>query len=230
MFPHPSLANEQGLLAIGGDLSRERLLLAYEHGIFPWNNPSEPVLWWHPNPRFVIFPESVKIAKSMRSYFNQEKYTVTFDEATEDVMLGCKFVPRKGNPGTWLSTDFMDAYMDLKREGYVHSVEVWNDEKELVGGLYGVSMGNVFYGESMFSKQSNASKFALISLAKILEKKGFSIIDCQMPNDFLASMGGEFISQEVFLNILEESKKKETLLGDWSYMTKDICYSELIKG
>lgn len=211
-------------------MSKERLLLAYKYGIFPWNNPNEPTLWWHPNPRFVIFPKDIKIAKSMRAYFNQEKFTVTMDQATEEVLLGCKFARRKGNPGTWLSTDFIEAYMALKDEGYVHSVEVWNKNKELVGGLYGVSLGNVFYGESMFSEASNASKFALISLAKILEKKGFSIIDCQLHNDFLESMGGVFIPQEEFLDILGKSSEKETLRGDWSYMTEGVSYPELIKG
>lgn len=227
-FPHPSTAMDDGLLAVGGTLSRERLLLAYTYGIFPWYNPGESILWWHPDPRFVIFTDSIKVSKSMRSYFNKEKYRVTFDTCFQDVMLQCKTVPRDGQQGTWISGEFIDAYTDLHEIGLGHSVEVWEGD-ELIGGLYGVSLGNVFFGESMFSKRSNSSKFALITLAKILRRRGFSIIDCQMPTDHLKSMGGEFISRKQFLHLLRLSSLQKTLHGSWKSLMDGINTPELIK-
>ena len=156
-FPPPDLANEDGILAVGGDLSVERLLIAYNNGLFPWYNPEDPILWWSPDPRFVLFPEELKIAKSMRSYFNQKKFEVTFDRDFLQVITNCKNRERKGQSGgTWISQDMIDAYYRLHKKGFAHSVEVWRDE-ELVGGLYGVSLGKIFFGESMFTKENNAS-------------------------------------------------------------------------
>ena len=149
-FPNPELANEDGILAIGGDLSAERLLLAYSMGLFPWFNPQDPILWWSPDPRFILFPDELKIAKSMRSYFNQRKFEVSFDRDFEKVIRNCKNQRRKGQTGgTWLSEDMIEAYCNLHEQGFAHSVEVWKG-KELVGGLYGVSLGKIFFGESMF--------------------------------------------------------------------------------
>lgn len=226
-FPHPSYADREGILAVGGSLSQDMLMLAYTYGVFPWYNPDEAVLWWHPPQRFVIPPAEVKVAKSMRSYFNKEKYRITIDTCFLDVMLGCKTTERVGQGGTWITTDFIDAYVQLHEKGYAHSVEVW-DGDDLCGGLYGVSLGNVFCGESMFSRKSNASKFALICIARILEEKGFSLIDCQMPTPHLESMGGRFISRDSFLDFLRESMKKETIRGSWSFMAENLDYKNIL--
>ncbi len=215
-FPHPELANEDGILAIGGDLSIERLLLAYNNGLFPWYNPDDPILWWSPDPRFVLFPEELKIAKSMRSYFNQKKFTVTFDRDFETVIRNCKSQVRKGQSGdTWISEDMVKAYCNLHRAGYAHSVEVWK-ESILVGGLYGVSLGKIFFGESMFSKVSNASKFGFITLVQYLINKGYTLIDCQQETEHLKSLGGRNISRAEFLERIVENQQELTVAGSWS--------------
>lgn len=215
-FPHPELANEDGILAIGGDLSIERLLLAYNNGLFPWYNPGDPILWWSPDPRFVLFPEELKIAKSMRSYFNQKKFTVTFDRDFETVIRNCKSQVRKGQSGdTWISEDMVKAYCNLHRAGYAHSVEVWK-ESILVGGLYGVSLGKIFFGESMFSKVSNASKFGFITLVQYLINKGYTLIDCQQETEHLKSLGGRNISRAEFLERIVENQQELTVAGSWS--------------
>lgn len=227
-FPHPDLASDEGVVAIGGDLSIDRLLLAYQYGYFPWFNPDEPILWWHPNPRFVLFTEDVRIAKSMRSYFNQEKFTLSFDQDFDGVINACEKIKRHNQPGTWISEDIKEAYTELHRMGIAHSVEVWEDDK-LVGGLYGVSLGKIFFGESMFSLVSNSSKFALISLAAVLRKNGYEIIDCQMPNSHLKSMGGRYISRNVFLSILRSNIHEETIYGDWNPHFNKYSIPDLIK-
>lgn len=208
-------------------MSFDMLMLAYTYGIFPWFNPDEAVLWWHPPERFVIPPSEVKVSKSMRSYFNQEKYRVTIDTCFLDVMLGCKTVYRGSRESSWITSDFIQSYVELHEKGYAHSVEVW-DGDDLCGGLYGVGLGNIFCGESMFSRKSNASKFALITLSRILEKRNFALIDCQMPTGHLQSMGGRFISREVFLEKLRASMKIETIRGSWSFMAKDIDYKTIL--
>lgn len=228
-FPHHSYADDRGLLCVGGDLSLERLKLAYRIGTFPWYNSGEQPLWWHPDPRFVIFPDKIKISKSMRSYFNKEKFTLTIDTCPEDVLYGCSKGPRKGDPGTWLSGEFFDAYMAMYHEGLMHTFEVWDQEKRLVGGLYGISIGNVFFGESMFSYVNNASKFALICLAKLLDRRGFSLIDCQMPTEHLKSMGGQFIPRDAFVDYIRIGDSYETIQGRWTFMTDGISYPDLIK-
>jgi leucyl/phenylalanyl-tRNA---protein transferase len=206
-FPHPDLVKPSGILAIAGDLSVERLLLAYNYGIFPWYNPNEPIIWWCPRPRYVIFPEKVKVAKSMNSYFNQNKFQVTYDQYFSSVIRYCQHVPRFGQDGTWINDEIVAAYTLLHEQGFALSVEVW-DGDELAGGLYGVKIGKVFFGESMFSLKSNASKFGFISLARRLASEGFQVIDCQQPNPYLESLGGEFIPGDQFQDILRLNRNQ----------------------
>lgn len=227
-FPSPDTANPYGAVAIGGDLSYERLLVAYEKGFFPWYNPDEPIIWWHPDPRFVLFPEDIRITKSMRPYFNQQKFRITFDSCFEDVLVKCRDIKRKDQAGTWISDDIIEAYAELHENGLAHSLEVWNQSGELVGGLYGVSFGKVFFGESMFSQESNASKFALISLAKLLMVHNFALIDCQMPNPHLKRMGGCYIKRTKFLEILEKNKAEKTIKGNWEELINTVPTYELL--
>ncbi len=214
VFRHPSTTNVQGLLAVGGDLSVDRLLLAYHYGIFPWYNPDSPILWWHPEPRCVLYPDRVRVSKSMRNYFNQERFKVTVDTAFDDVIAACRLIPRHGQAGTWLSDEMEAAYKELHCLGYARSVEVWDDEGSLVGGLYGVQIADVFFGESMFSKASNASKYGLITWCKMLVDQGCRLIDCQMRTDHLIRMGAEMISRKDFLAILRDNRL--TWLGEGS--------------
>jgi len=199
IFPDPAFAEEDGLLAIGGDLSRERLVLAYKNGIFPWFSEGDPICWFSPHERCVIFPDKVKVSKSMRKVIADGFYRVTMDQAFEDVIANCAEVPRVGQDGTWITSDMQDAYIDLHKSGWAHSVEVWQEEK-LVGGLYGQEINGVFCGESMFSKSSNASKTALIWLCRTYN---YRLIDCQVPNDHLLSLGAEMISRETYLSVLK---------------------------
>lgn len=202
IFPNPDLAEDDGLLAVGGDLSFERLLLAYCNGIFPWYSDDEPILWWCPKPRFIIKPNEVNISKSMKRIINKGKFKVTFDNDFKGVIKNCKEL-RENKEGTWITDEMMDAYIDLHKKGFASSVEVYNNEK-LVGGLYGVKIGRCFFGESMFSIESNASKVALISICKKLEKEGFIFLDCQMHTNHLESMGGKFVDWEEFKLMLKE--------------------------
>ncbi|HEY9004467.1 MAG TPA: leucyl/phenylalanyl-tRNA--protein transferase [Mucilaginibacter sp.] len=201
LFPNPSLAEEDGLLAVGGDLSTDRLLLAYQNGIFPWYNDDTPILWYSPHERFVLFPDELKISKSMRQILKSGRFKVTYDKNFAEVIDACSTVNRKDQPGTWITADMMEAYIRLHKEGYAHSVEVWKDE-QLVGGLYGVQVGEVFCGESMFSKVSNASKIALISLCSTNKYK---LIDCQVYTEHLESMGARMISRQEYLEILQNN-------------------------
>jgi len=198
VFPNPELADEDGFLAVGGDLSIDRLLLAYENGIFPWFSEDDPICWYAPHERCVIYPEHVKVSKSMKKVISSGNFRVTFNEAFEQVILNCAQVGRKDQPGTWITAEMQSAYIALQQQGYASSVEVWHEEL-LVGGLYGVTMGEVFCGESMFSLESNASKTALISLC---QSKAFKLIDCQLPNDHLLSLGAVMISREEYLSYL----------------------------
>lgn len=215
-FPAPELATPEGIIAVGGDLSPERLLTAYSEGIFPWFNEGDPILWWSPDPRFVLFPDELVVSRSMRPYFNQKKFQVTFDRDFEGVMRNCQQSNRNGQSGdTWITEDMIRAYVQVHDMGYAHSVEVWQDE-ELVGGLYGISMGKIFFGESMFAKVSNASKYGFITLVQKLREKGFILIDCQQQTQHLGSLGARPISRKSFLQSLEENKKQETLTGSWT--------------
>lgn len=213
-FPPPELAEPSGLLAHGGILNREWVLEAYRRGIFPWYNLNEPPLWWSPNPRCVIFPDRIKISKSMRQVLRSNQFEVTFDRAFRDVITACKTVHTQEG-GTWISADFVEVYAVLHEEGFCHSVEVWRDG-ELVGGLYGATFGKLFFGESMFSKASNASKTALIMLSKNLAERGFELIDCQVENPHLVSMGATLIPRMNFLSSVRRNRELASPIADWS--------------
>lgn len=198
-FPHPSYAESDGLLAVGGDLSVERLLLAYENGIFPWYSESEPILWYAPNPRCVLFPKKIKVSKSMKKWMRNTKLTVTFNQNFKEVLQNCKTIYREDQDGTWITNEMQQAYLKLHELGFAKSVEVWNTENELVGGLYGVELNNCFFGESMFHKVSNASKFGFIALC---QQTNYNIIDCQMHTSHLESLGAEMIPLKEFIKII----------------------------
>lgn len=199
VFPAPDLADPDGLLAIGGDLRPERLILAYKNGIFPWFSEGDPICWYAPAERCVIFPENVKVSKSMDRIFKLKLFEITYDLAFKEVVENCAIIHRKEQDGTWITKEMQAAYLDLHQRGHAHSVEVWQDGL-LVGGLYGVQINQVFCGESMFSKASNASKAALIWLCR---QKDFSVIDCQLPNNHLMSLGAEMIGNGRYLNLLK---------------------------
>ncbi len=201
-FPPVEEASIEGVLAIGGDLSPERLILAYKSGIFPWFNDDEPILWWAPPERMVLFFEDLKISKSMRNVLNQNKFKVTFNTSFREVISNCKKINRKDQPDTWITDEMVEAYCKLNELGFAKSVEVWEND-ELVGGLYGIDLGHVFCGESMFSKVSNASKVAFIHLAKQLELANYKLLDCQVYNEHLASLGCIEIEREDFMTLLK---------------------------
>ena len=199
-FPNVNEAFEDGLLAIGGDLSVERLLLAYKSGIFPWFDNEEPVLWWSPNPRFVLFPEKLKVSKSMKQVLRNCDYTVTVNKAFKDIIAECSKIKRDGQAGSWITNNMIEAYVKLHDLGYAKSVEVWRDEK-LVAGLYGIDLGNgVFCGESMFTKESNASKAGFITF---IQNSNYKLIDCQVYTNHLESLGAEDVSRDLFLEYLK---------------------------
>jgi leucyl/phenylalanyl-tRNA--protein transferase len=200
-FPHPNEANSDGLLAIGGDLSVQTLLNAYSMGIFPWYNEDEPILWWHPDPRLVLFPKEIKVSKSMKQLLNKQVFEFSVNEDFETVILNCKML--RAESGTWIGKDVLQAYLDLHLAGYAHSFEV-RKEGKLIGGLYGVGIGKVFFGESMFSLESNASKAALIYLCYFAMQNGIELIDCQQSTAHLLSMGAKEISRNDFLDLLEK--------------------------
>lgn len=203
-FPHYEDADEHGILAYGGLIHPTLLLDAYTNGIFPWYSGDIPV-WWNPNPRFVLFPDELKVAKSMRSYFNNEKYNVTYNQDFDFVIKACKRTKRKGQAGTWLNDDMVAAYTLLHKDGYAHSIEVWDNDL-IVGGLYGLILGNLFFGESMFSHKSNASKFGFISLVWKLKSMDIVLIDCQQETSHLASLGAKNIPRKVFMEYVAENK------------------------
>ena len=201
-FPPLDRTDEEGLLAIGGDLSPERLLLAYKNGIFPWFNEGSPILWWSPEPRMVLFPHKVKVTKSMQKVMASKQFVLTQNKAFDEVIDQCAIIPRPGQKGTWISSEMKSAYQKLHALGHATSYEVW-EGNELVGGLYGVDLGQIFCGESMFSKRTNASKFAFIHLAQELQQKNYRLIDCQVYNPHLESLGAEEISRDDFIGILK---------------------------
>jgi leucyl/phenylalanyl-tRNA--protein transferase len=215
VFPPLEWAEPNGLLAAGGDLSTERLLFAYRNGLFPWYGDESPILWWSPDPRFVLFPDELKVAKSMRPYFNQRKFEWTIDRNFSSVIKNCRHAPRHGQDGTWITEEMTQAYIQLHKEGYAHSVEVWQ-EGELVGGLYGIALGKIFFGESMFAKASNASKFGFIALVRWLKEQGFFLIDCQQATPHLASLGARSIPRDEFVRMLAENKAQNPeVAGKW---------------
>ncbi|WP_345950456.1 leucyl/phenylalanyl-tRNA--protein transferase [Mucilaginibacter sp. PAMB04274] len=199
VFPNPELAEPDGLLAVGGDLSARRLLLAYQHGIFPWYSDDTPILWYSPHERFVLHPHELKVSKSMRQVLRSGRYKITTNRCFAEVIEACSQVPREGQDGTWITADMKQAYINLHQLGHAHSYEVWQDE-QLVGGLYGVHAGRVFCGESMFSRASNASKTALITLC---QTEQYHLIDCQLHTEHLESMGARMISRQDYLHILQ---------------------------
>ena len=205
LFPPVSEAMPDGLLAIGGDLSKERLLLAYKKGIFPWYEGDVP-LWWSPDPRFVMFPDEVKVSKSMRSILRSNTFTFTINKAFKDVINCCKKIERKNQDGTWISKDVETAYTALHQAGYAHSAEAWSGDK-LVAGLYGVRLGNVFFGESMFTTVSNGSKYAFIKYVQYLKKQQVKIIDCQVYTEHLESLGARFIKRDEFISFLTTNNR-----------------------
>jgi leucyl/phenylalanyl-tRNA--protein transferase len=202
-----------GLLAAGGDLSVPRLLAAYRRGIFPWFNPDEPILWWSPDPRMVLFPEEFKVSRSLRRRLARADYQVRVDSAFEQVMRGCA-APRAGASGTWIDARIIEAYCALHAAGYAHSFETWMAD-ELVGGLYGVALGGAFYGESMFSRVSDASKIALAHLVRFLRARDFGIIDCQMNTAHLASLGAREIARADFVALLDDLTARPRAPGCW---------------
>jgi leucyl/phenylalanyl-tRNA--protein transferase len=201
-FPPVSNANPDGILAIGGDLSPERLFLAYQSGIFPWFEDDEPIIWWSPNPRMVLFLEELVVSKSMRNILNRTIFKVTFNQNFREVISNCQKIKRKGQNGTWITNDMIEAYCKLNELGIAKSVEVWQND-DLVGGLYGIDLGNIFCGESMFSKVSNASKVAFIALVNQLKKDNYKLLDCQVYNEHLESLGCREIDRTDFIKILK---------------------------
>lgn len=214
-FPPATLATSDGLLCIGGDLSTKRLIKAYENGIFPWFSENDPILWWSPDPRLVIFPGKIHIAKSLKKKINREPYTIKVDTAFEQTIKACAEPRNNKESGTWLVDEMISAYIKLHKEGYAHSIETWKDNT-LVGGLYGISLGGSFFGESMFSFESDASKIALVALARYLGEKKFDLIDCQVTTDHLLTMGATQIDRKHFLKIIGQSVKRRDIIGTWS--------------
>ena len=216
-FPPIELASPEGLLAIGGDLRAERLLEAYRHGIFPWYNQGQPILWWSPDPRAVLFARKLRVRRSLRKVLRSGKFTVTLDRAFDAVIRACAG-PRRANPagGTWITPEMHDAYVRLHAQGYGHSVETWQ-AGELVGGLYGVALGGAFFGESMYSHAADASKVALVHLMRQLDAWGFSFVDCQLPTPHLESLGAESIRRRRYMALLEAALKMPDRLGPWSF-------------
>ncbi|MDH5437103.1 MAG: leucyl/phenylalanyl-tRNA--protein transferase [Gammaproteobacteria bacterium] len=217
LFPDvdQALTEPDGLLAVGGDLSPERLLEAYRRGIFPWYSEGQPVLWWSPNPRSVLFPEKLNISRSLKKSLNKNVFTVTLDTAFRDVITACSH-PRKDDAGTWITPDMIDAYCLLHEQGHAHSVECWYEDK-LVGGLYGIAIGKVFFGESMFSKKTDASKVAFVTLVQQLTTWGFQLIDCQIQSAHLDSLGAENIPRRRFIDLLNQHCRSTNKHSPWTF-------------
>ena len=199
-FPPVHLSEPDGLLAVGGDLSTERLLMAYRSGIFPWYE-GEHILWWCPDPRFILFPDELKVSKSMKVLLKRQAFEFTINRAFTEVINSCKTIPRKEQDGTWITDDVKKAYTRLHQLGFAHSAEVWQNGL-LVGGLYGVRLGRIFFGESMFSKTSNASKYAFISYIEHLKTEGVQLVDCQVYTEHLESLGAKMIPRQIFMQEL----------------------------
>ena len=212
-FPDVSYASEDGLLALGGDLSAERLLVAYRKGIFPWYNPGEPILWWSPNPRCVIVPKKFRPSKSLRKSIRKQGFKFTVDQAFDDVIRQCA-APREQGPGTWITAEMMNAYINLHNQGFAHSVETWQGEN-LVGGLYGISLGKIFFGESMFTIARDASKAALDFLVEKLVVMDYQLIDCQITSPHLLSLGAEEIPRSDFVARLDKAIGAEEHPDTW---------------
>ncbi len=209
IFPEPEFSREDGLLAVGGDLSIERIILAYTMGIFPWYAHGDPILWWSPDPRLVLYPDALHVSRSLIKTLKQGRFIVTLDQDFSQVIAACAGAPRDNQPGTWITADMMDAYCRLHEAGFAHSVEVWN-QGELAGGLYGVSLGKCFFGESMFARKNNASKVGLVTLVRLLRKWSFNLIDCQVTTQHLVRLGAREIPRKQFMAELKLALQSPT--------------------
>lgn len=226
-FPDVELANQDGILAIGGDFNWKRLQLAYSRGIFPWSNAEDPIVWWAPDPRYVIYTDELKIKRSMRPYLNQRKFKVTYDTCFREVITACMNSKRQGQQvGSWIYPELLEGYADLHKNGFAHSVEVWDQDGNLIGGLYGVAIGKIFCGESMFTTVSNASKYGFIHLAKNLKKRGYWLIDCQQPTQHLLSFGATGIRRKEFTRLLKLNQEEITDQGSWKTLMTDDALDE----
>jgi leucyl/phenylalanyl-tRNA---protein transferase len=214
VFPPPDYADPSGLIAVGGDLSSERLLEAYRVGIFPWYSDDQPILWWSPDPRFILEPDEFKVSHSLKKTLQRKCFQVTFDRVFEEVIAACATVPREGQRGTWITPEMHDAYIKLHGLGYAHSVETWFGGK-LAGGLYGVSLGKAFFGESMFHHKADASKVALAMLVEKLKSWSFHFIDSQMTTEHMISLGAKEIPRRIFLKRLQSALRHSTKRGKW---------------
>jgi leucyl/phenylalanyl-tRNA--protein transferase len=214
VFPPPDYADPSGLIAVGGDLSSERLLEAYRVGIFPWYSDDQPILWWSPDPRFMLELGEFKISRSLQKTVRRKIFQVTFDRVFEEVIAACSVVPREGQRGTWITREMRDAYLELHGLGYAHSVESWFGGK-LAGGLYGVSLGKAFFGESMFHHKTDASKVALATLVEKLKSWGFHFIDSQMTTEHMMSLGAKEVPRRIFLKRLQSALRHSTRRGKW---------------
>ncbi len=223
VFPPPDHAEDDGLLAVGGDLSEERLLLAYASGIFPWYAKGSPVLWWSPNPRLVLIPDELKISRSLGQTLKKNVFTVSMDTAFESVITHCATVQRRNSKDTWITEDMIAAYLRLHNSGYAHSIEAWEDEK-LAGGLYGISLGAAFFGESMFAVKSDASKVSFVRLVQQLQSWHFSLIDCQISTAHLIRFGAREIMRRDFLPLLKRALEQPTRKGKWTFDSgSEVC-------
>ncbi len=214
IFPPPDLAEDNGLLAVGGDLGPERLLLAYSTGIFPWYDEGMPILWHSPDPRMVLDVDQLVVNRTLRKELRRQRFEIRFDTAFAAVIEACATVPRPGQDGTWITAEMQQAYIDLHELGFAHCAEAWRSD-ELVGGLYGVSLGGAFFGESMFANASNASKVTFVTLVRQLQRWGFAMVDCQVHTELLAELGAEQFSRTYYLAALEEALKHPTRRGPW---------------
>jgi leucyl/phenylalanyl-tRNA--protein transferase len=215
-FPPVDLASPEGLLAVGGDLRSERLLAAYRHGIFPWYSDGQPILWWSPDPRAVFFPDRVYVSRSLRKTLRSGRFTMSMDTCFREVIAACADTGlRRGETGTWITAEMQQAYIDLHEQGYAHSVEVWQDG-ELAGGLYGISLGKAFFGESMFHRRRDASKVALVALARQLQAWGFTFIDAQVSSEHVLRMGATEIRRKEFMRLLDSALEAPTRVGRWT--------------
>jgi leucyl/phenylalanyl-tRNA--protein transferase len=221
-FPPPHFAEPEGLLAVGGDLSEKRILLAYQMGIFPWFAEKEPILWWSPDPRLLIYPSNIYVSKRLKRTIRQATFQTTCDTAFDRVISACASIRVKNFKETWIGDEMIDAYCRLFKSGYAHSVEVWY-RGELAGGLYGLSLGGSFFGESMFSYVSNTSKIALVALCRFLNTLSFDMIDCQVKTDHLKRMGAVEVSRSRFLKQLQHSMPRQTLKGNWKNAFQEFC-------
>ncbi len=215
IFPNPRYAMKEGLLAYGGDLNPDRVLMAYRQGIFPWYNEGDPILWWSPDPRLLLYPQNFKIHRSLRKKLRQKRFHVRLDRNFETVMRHCAHVPRHGQVGTWILPEVVECYSLLHERGFAHSVEVYDEEERLVGGLYGVSTGTAFFGESMFSLEPDTSKIALAHMVELAKLWQFDFIDCQIPSDHLIRLGAERVERDRFLDELEETQQRLGMPGNW---------------